>query len=188
MPAGASPKREREYKKLVKEFQQTDIYSSREEEVAAKIVNKQRRENNEPRIQKMINKCSNLLPILLTLCLSTSINVHANEATKKQEALSEDAIDAQFENSKKTCEQKKEALQEICIVEAEGNREVAKAKLKAKLESTLENRVDYRVALAEAKYTLSVKKCQQSKNKESCTHKAQVLRDKETEDARAVRD
>ncbi len=47
MPTGASPKREREYKKLVKEFHESHRYTGREEEVAAKIVNKQRKEHGE---------------------------------------------------------------------------------------------------------------------------------------------
>lgn len=42
MPAGASAKREREYKKLETRFKQGHRYAGREEEVAARIVNKQR--------------------------------------------------------------------------------------------------------------------------------------------------
>ena len=47
MPRGSSPKREREYKKLVNEFHEEHRYPNREEEVAARIVNKQRREQGE---------------------------------------------------------------------------------------------------------------------------------------------
>lgn len=47
MPRGYSPKREREYKKLVTEFHKEHRYPDREEEVAARIVNKQRREHGE---------------------------------------------------------------------------------------------------------------------------------------------
>ena len=47
MPKGSSPKREREYKKLVNEFHESHRYPNREEEVAARIVNKQRREHGE---------------------------------------------------------------------------------------------------------------------------------------------
>lgn len=52
MPAGASPKREREYKKLVKDFKNDHRYPDREEEVAARIVNKQRREHGETKDQQ----------------------------------------------------------------------------------------------------------------------------------------
>jgi hypothetical protein len=43
MPRGASPKREREYKKIEKKFE----YKGREKEVAARIVNKQRAKAGE---------------------------------------------------------------------------------------------------------------------------------------------
>jgi hypothetical protein len=49
MPRGASPKREREYDKLKDEFKDEGRYPGREEEVAARIVNKQRREYGETR-------------------------------------------------------------------------------------------------------------------------------------------
>lgn len=42
MPRGASPKREREYKTLVKKFKGSGRYKGRAKEVAARIVNKQR--------------------------------------------------------------------------------------------------------------------------------------------------
>ncbi len=47
MPRGASPKREREYKELEHKFKQEGRYQGREEEVAARIVNKQRAETGE---------------------------------------------------------------------------------------------------------------------------------------------
>jgi hypothetical protein len=47
MPRGASPKREREYKELEHKFKEEGRYLGREEEVAARIVNKQRAETGE---------------------------------------------------------------------------------------------------------------------------------------------
>ncbi len=47
MPAGASPKREREYKQLKSKFKKEKRYKGREEEVASRIVNKQRRQTGE---------------------------------------------------------------------------------------------------------------------------------------------
>ncbi|MYM65745.1 hypothetical protein GTP45_02715 [Pseudoduganella sp. FT55W] len=51
MPKGASPKREREYKELEHKFKQEGRYEGREEEVAARIVNKQRTEHGETKAQ-----------------------------------------------------------------------------------------------------------------------------------------
>ena len=42
MPRGASPKREREYRELSDRFRKEHRYPGREEEVASRIVNKQR--------------------------------------------------------------------------------------------------------------------------------------------------
>lgn len=47
MPAGASAKREREYKELEKRFKKEGRYKGREDEVAARIVNKQRTQYGE---------------------------------------------------------------------------------------------------------------------------------------------
>jgi hypothetical protein len=47
MPTGASPKREREYKKIARKMKKEGRYKGREEEVAARIVNKQRAEHGE---------------------------------------------------------------------------------------------------------------------------------------------
>jgi len=52
MPAGASPKREREYKELKAEFKKEHRYPGREDEVAARIVNKQRAEHGETKSAK----------------------------------------------------------------------------------------------------------------------------------------
>lgn len=52
MPTGASNKREREYKELRTQFQQSGRYKGREDEVAARIVNKQRAQYGETKQAK----------------------------------------------------------------------------------------------------------------------------------------
>ena len=52
MPAGASRKREREYKELEQRFKKEHRYAGREEEVASRIVNKQRRQYGETKAEK----------------------------------------------------------------------------------------------------------------------------------------
>ena len=52
MPRGASPKREHEYEKLEKQFEKEGRYKGREEEVAARIVNKQRKQFGETKTAK----------------------------------------------------------------------------------------------------------------------------------------
>src|ERR1043166_9326856 len=52
MPRGASAKREREYKELKREFKKKGRYKGREEEVASRIVNKQRSRFGETKTEK----------------------------------------------------------------------------------------------------------------------------------------
>ena len=47
MPRGASPKREKEYEELKDKFKRSGEYKGREEEGAARIVNKQRAQHGE---------------------------------------------------------------------------------------------------------------------------------------------
>ncbi len=52
MPSGASPKREREYDKLVQQFRKEDRYEGREKEVVSRIVNRQRAEYGETKTEQ----------------------------------------------------------------------------------------------------------------------------------------
>lgn len=49
MPAGSSPKREKEFREIEKRFEKEGRYKGREAEVAARIVNKQRAQAGETR-------------------------------------------------------------------------------------------------------------------------------------------
>ncbi len=52
MPRGANVEREHEYEKLKKDFKQEGRYKGREDEVAARIVNKQRAQYSETKAEK----------------------------------------------------------------------------------------------------------------------------------------
>lgn len=52
MPRGASAKREREYEHLKADFKKEGRYKGREEEVASRIVNKQRAQFGETKVEK----------------------------------------------------------------------------------------------------------------------------------------
>lgn len=56
MPRGSSRKREREYEELKSEFKREGRYAGREEEVAARIVNKQRNEYGETKAARAKEK------------------------------------------------------------------------------------------------------------------------------------
>jgi hypothetical protein len=52
MPAGSSPKRERQYKHIKESAKRSGRYGRRAEEVAARTVNKIRREKGETKAQR----------------------------------------------------------------------------------------------------------------------------------------
>jgi hypothetical protein len=56
MPRGANPKREREYEELKQKFRRSGRYGNRAEEVAARIVNKQRAQYGETKGEKQEEK------------------------------------------------------------------------------------------------------------------------------------
>ncbi len=56
MPRGASPKREREYEELKERFKKQGRYKGREEEVASRIVNKQRARYGETKAEKKMDR------------------------------------------------------------------------------------------------------------------------------------
>lgn len=60
MPRGASPKRDGEYRELKHEFEESGRYKGREEEVAARIVNKQRRQYGETKGEKQKDREASL--------------------------------------------------------------------------------------------------------------------------------
>ncbi len=58
MPRGSSPKRERQYEKIKQSAKKSGRYGSRAEEVAARTVNKIRREKGETKAQRSASKKS----------------------------------------------------------------------------------------------------------------------------------
>lgn len=56
MPRGASPKREREYEELKQKFEKSGRYGNRADQVAARIVNKQRAQYGETKGEKKEEK------------------------------------------------------------------------------------------------------------------------------------
>jgi len=58
MPRGASPKRERQYEKIKQSAKKSGRYGARAEEVAARTVNKIRREKGETKAQRARSKKS----------------------------------------------------------------------------------------------------------------------------------
>ncbi|HWP49673.1 MAG TPA: hypothetical protein VNM22_21120 [Candidatus Limnocylindrales bacterium] len=108
MPVGAwSPEREQEYEKLKEEFKKEGRYKGREEEVAARIVNKQRREFKETKEASEEDKNDQLdqeLPI------ENYDRLTVQELTRKLGSLSEKELQ-EIEEYEKKHKNRKTALE-----------------------------------------------------------------------------
>jgi hypothetical protein len=62
MPAGSNKKREREYEEIKQEFKKEGRYKGRQEEVAARIVNKQRKRAGETKAQRAASTATRRKP------------------------------------------------------------------------------------------------------------------------------
>ncbi|MEO8753372.1 MAG: hypothetical protein ABI624_11915 [Casimicrobiaceae bacterium] len=74
-------------------------------------------------------------------------------ATAKKDA------DAQYKIDKEACSSRSGNAKDICIAEAKGKDDIAKAEAQAAYENTPKNRQNARVAHAQASYNVAVEKC-----------------------------
>lgn len=70
-----------------------------------------------------------------------------------------DEISSTYKNDKKDCESKSGTARDICLVQAEGKMNVAKAKLEEQRNPTAENQYEAKVAQAEADYNVAKERC-----------------------------
>ncbi len=90
MPRGASKKREKEYEDLKEEFYESGRYKGREEEVAARIVNKQRAQSGETKEAKKEDKEGKSPDRALPIKEYDHLTV--NQAVKKVHSLSPEEV------------------------------------------------------------------------------------------------
>jgi hypothetical protein len=90
MPRGISPKREHEYEELVDEFRKDHRYEGREEEVASRIVNKQRAQHAETKEAKEQDRHHESPDRNLPIKNFDSLDV--DEVTAKLDKLSKDDL------------------------------------------------------------------------------------------------
>jgi len=116
MPRGASPKREREYDELKHRFKEEGRYKGREEEVAARIVNKQRAQYGETRQAKKQEREGRSpdrnLPIQNYRHLTVSQISGKLPSLSKREIKQTEKYEKEHKNRKTLIQQMEECLQE----------------------------------------------------------------------------
>jgi hypothetical protein len=96
--------------------------------------------------------------------------------SKDSYSMSKKHADAQFKADKDACSSQSGNAKDICIAEAKGKENVAKAEAEAAYEGTPKSREHARIAHAEASYKVSIEKCddQAGNLKDVCVKEAKA--------------
>ena len=107
--------------------------------------------------------------------------------TKAEMKTEKDRIEAEFKGAKAKCDGLKGNAKDICMAEAKGKENVAKADLEALYKPTRKNHYQARVARAEAAYALAKQKCddQAGNAKDVCVAQAKAAQTSAKADAKA---
>ena len=105
-----------------------------------------------------MNQKLSILPSALLL-LAISASVFAAPMSKVDYNTTKEAISAQYSVDKTACDAYKGNAKDICIEEAKGRENVAKAELEASFSPTEKHRYDVRIAKADAAFAVAKEKC-----------------------------
>lgn len=100
-----------------------------------------------------------LTALSAALLLSVSANVFAAPMSKADHKSAEAAISAQYDADKTACKGLAANAKDICMEEAKGKKNIAKAELEANNNPTEKNQYNLRIAQADAAYDVAKEKC-----------------------------
>lgn len=97
--------------------------------------------------------------------------------SKEEYKAQKDRVEADYKAARQKCETMKANAKEICMVEARGNRKVAKAELQAQHEPSPRHEAKVKSEKAEAAYDLAKQKCDDlsATAKDTCKKDAQAM-------------
>jgi hypothetical protein len=125
------------------------------------------------------------------LALAFAGPVFAADAMSKDEVKAEkERIDTEYKAARDKCKDMKGNEKDVCMAEAKGQHNVAKAELEAKQKDTPKARYNVATAKADADYNVAKEKCDDMKGKEKkqCEKDAKAARDSAKKQAKADRD
>jgi hypothetical protein len=96
--------------------------------------------------------------------------------SKEQRKSEQDRINSTYKAAKEQCDGLKANAKDICMAEAKGAQQVAKAELEAQDKGTAKAQANVRIAKAEAEYAVAKEKCDDLKGnaKDVCQKEAKV--------------
>ncbi len=119
--------------------------------------------------------------LALGMATGTSAGVLSKDELKREH----DRISARYKTDRQVCDSRSGNAKDICMAEAKGNENVAKAELEARDKGTAKARQDSRVAKATADYDVAKERCDDfaGNAKDVCRKDAQAIFTKAKADA-----
>lgn len=121
-------------------------------------------------------KNSKISVIALTMGLAFSVGAMAESMSKQQYKSFEKNIDAEYKASKAGCDSLAGNANDICVAEAKGKQNVAKADLEASYKPSVKTRYNAATAKADADYSVAIEKCDDKggNDKDVCVKEAKA--------------
>ena len=128
----------------------------------------------------------NISAIVLALSLAFSASAMAESMTKNQYKSHAKSIEAEYKVDKAACHSFADNAKDICVVEAKGKQNVAKAELEANYKPSVKARYDANVAKADADYSVAIEKCDDKtgNDKDVCVKEAKATKVHQIADAK----
>lgn len=129
----------------------------------------------------------NIRAIALAVGLAFSIGAMADNMSKEQYKFLEKNIAAEYKAAKAGCDSLAGNAHDICVAQAKGKMNVAKAELEASYKPSAKTRYDARVAKADADYSVAIEKCDDKAGnaKDVCVKEAKAVKVHQLANAKA---
>ncbi len=129
----------------------------------------------------------NIKTLAVAIALAFSAGAMAQNVTKTEYSANKDKISAEYKTAKAGCASLSGNAKDICVIEAKGKEDVAKAELEASYKPTTKNFYEVRVAKAEADYGVAKEKCDDlsGNTKDICVKEAKAVQTTAKAEAKA---
>lgn len=99
------------------------------------------------------------IALALTIGLAFSVDAMDKSMSKQQYQSHQKSIEAEYKVDKAKCDSLAGNANDICVAQAKGKMNVAKAELEASYKPSVKTRYDASVAKADADYSVAIEKC-----------------------------
>lgn len=129
----------------------------------------------------------NIRALVITVSLAFSAGVMAQNITRTEYKAGKDRISTAYKQAKAGCDGLSGNTEDICVVEAKGNEQVALAELETQYKPSVKNHYNLRVARAEADYAVANERCDDNAGnvKDVCVEEAKAAEIAAKADAKA---